>query len=197
MTLSCDSHDRGDANEAAGYRTWRRRTRRDDPLDARVLTGRFASLRREAKLMLRMMGAEAGAVRALPVHWQPEREVPINMRTCVGIGECRPECPALRVVCNMVDGHDGSEDVSRLTRRGGLGLLRRDNARAAPCSAHSIDTRLLAEPPIARPVPGSRASASQPAHEILSAPSTSGPLPQWQAAGRGYCGLLLPALLLT
>ena len=70
--------------------------------------------------------------------------VPIYMRTCTGIGECRPERSALWLVCNMVDWHDGSEDRCRLIRRGGLRLLRRDHARAAAVSAHSIDERLLA-----------------------------------------------------
>ena len=43
-------------------------------------------------------------------HGDGDVRLTIRIQTCVRIGERRPERPALWVVCNMVDGHDGSED---------------------------------------------------------------------------------------
>jgi hypothetical protein len=68
-------------------------------------------------------------------------------------------CPALPVVCNMVNRHDGREDHSRVVRTSGRrGLCRRDHARRrSPAHFESTDCVLRAALPRA---PGRRPRSS-------------------------------------
>jgi hypothetical protein len=59
---------------------------------------------------------------------------------------CTGSSPALPVVCNMVDRHDGREDDGRAARiRGRRGLCRRDHPRATRCSLAHIRFQLRAQ----------------------------------------------------